>query len=46
MGSLSEVVQLTYRNSWVYAQAAFCQSLSAAHYCLGIDKWNIKFHKV
>lgn len=30
MSSLSEVVQLTYRNSWVYAQAAFCQSLSTA----------------
>ena len=38
MGSLSEVVQLRYRNSWIYAQAAFCQSLSAAHYCLRSDQ--------
>ena len=45
-GSLSEVVQRTCRNSWIYAEAAFCQSLSATHYCLGMDKLNIKFHKM
>jgi len=38
MGSLSEVVQQRYRNSWIYAQAAFCQSLNAAHYCLRSDQ--------
>lgn len=44
--SLSEVVQLIHGSSWIYAQAAFLQSLSAVRYCLSTDKLNIKFHEM